>query len=60
MYVNFKLRKEVKIMEYKTPQLTALTSAIKAVQDFVGKDGNISPDSQHIDDDVVGAYQDWE
>jgi hypothetical protein len=46
-------------MIYKTPELTALTSAINAVQ----TNGN-KPDSQHVDSptemDQIAAYQDWE
>ena len=47
-------------MAYKTPELTALTPAINAIQDLANKEGRPPVDSQHFDDDIVGAYQDWE
>jgi hypothetical protein len=45
-------------MNYETPELTALTSAISAIQAVGGKVGHDtdSPD----DKDLISAYQDWE
>jgi hypothetical protein len=60
--VNFnkhQQRKEVKTMKYETPQLTALTPAIDAIQIPANKQGRVNPDSVHTYDEF-GAYQDWE
>jgi hypothetical protein len=43
-------------MKYETPELTALTPAINAIQG--GKPGNQDVDS--FDHDPIGAYEDWE
>jgi hypothetical protein len=51
-------------MKYKTPELTALTPAINAIQvtDQTGKPGILEYDSftneEHMDGS--GAYADWE
>jgi hypothetical protein len=58
MYVNFIKRKEVKNMKYETPEVTALTPAINAIQG-VGKTIYEPSDGQH-EPDGVSAYQDWE
>lgn len=47
-------------MEYTTPELTALTPAINAVQE-TGKHLKEPVDGQDINDTPTsGAYQDWE
>ena len=47
-------------MNYKAPELTALTPAIKAIQTL----GTKSVDEEHPDgsdwNDSIGAYMDWE
>ncbi len=46
-------------MKYETPELTALTPAINAIQG--GKTDITSPrDSSSAPNDVLGAYEDWE
>jgi hypothetical protein len=45
-------------MKYKTPELTALTPAINAIQ--ADKIVPASPDSPTKHESGVGAYQDWE
>lgn len=45
-------------MKYETPELTALTAAIEAVQ-ALPKDSNSHEDSP-LDTEVIGAYADWE
>ena len=50
-------RKEVKIMKYETPEITALEPAINAIQ------GSTNNDFVHIADsnnESLAAYQDWE
>jgi hypothetical protein len=44
-------------MNYKTPELRALTSAISAIQS--GKAANVQ-ESQINPHDVSSAYEDWE
>jgi len=46
-------------MKYETPELTALATAINAVQGSIGKQFPSSPDN-HVLDEGVGAYADWE
>jgi len=50
-------------MKYETPEMTALTPAIKAIQQtsekaIQGYTDNFDPGSQLLE--VVGAYADWE
>jgi hypothetical protein len=45
-------------MKYETPQLTALDSAINAVQTPAHKAGR--PPTDGINFDVAAAYEDWE
>jgi hypothetical protein len=45
-------------MKYETPELTALTTAINAIQSSSSKVPNHPGDS--FDDEGPGAYQDWE
>jgi hypothetical protein len=58
MYVRLHQRKEVKTMKYETPELTALTPAINAIQDL--KDPESGSDNGSKVEITVGAYQDWE
>jgi hypothetical protein len=50
--------KEVKTMKYQTPELTALTPAMSAIQMGSSKPGRTSLDG--IDKEEVTAYADWE
>jgi hypothetical protein len=45
-------------MKYETPQLTALTPAIDAIQSMSGKPSTTSVDG--FDKEEVTAYVDWE
>jgi hypothetical protein len=45
-------------MRYETPELTALTPAINAIQDL--KDPESGSDNDSKVEIMVGAYQDWE
>lgn len=45
-------------MKYQTPQMTAMASAIDAVQDPAHKRG--LPPSDGINFDDVAGYEDWE
>jgi len=48
-------------MKYKTPELTALTTAINAIQSSMNKLPPTSGDSGYdVEYEGVGAYQDWE
>jgi hypothetical protein len=59
--VNFKKRKEVKTMKYKTPELTALTPAINAVQSTSAKSPPVYEDSIHGDPpEADSGFVDWE
>jgi hypothetical protein len=49
-------RKEVKTMKYETPELTALTPAINAIQSGAKQTGG----SESPDNDGQAAYEDWE
>ena len=48
-------------MKYETPQMTALTAAINAIQ---GGAGSLKPDLTQLDGEVlnesIAAYADWE
>jgi hypothetical protein len=58
--VNLK-RKEVKAMKYQTPELTALMSAISAVQGAGDKGMYSHSDSIPTDlPEQFAAYADWE
>jgi hypothetical protein len=47
-------------MKYETPELTALTPAINAIQTPVSEKGHLAfPDSPMNDEDVA-SYADWE
>ena len=54
---DFQQRKEVKAMKYETPELTALTPAINAIQGSVNKAHQPITDSAN---ESLAAYQDWE
>ncbi|MGB7152320.1 MAG: hypothetical protein WBD45_24390 [Terriglobales bacterium] len=48
-------------MKYETPEMTALTPAINAIESLVGKDlmtGIL--DSQNHPNETTGVYADWE
>ena len=49
-------------MKYETPELTASTPAVNAIQATpAGKDNPPHPDSASMDvRDSIGAYEDWE
>jgi hypothetical protein len=48
-------------MKYETPELTALTTAINAIQGPSGsKTDSPLADSPIMDKEGVGAYADWE
>ena len=47
-------------MKYQTPELSALTPAINAVQESADKRGIHQLDTPTTYDSFVGAYQDWE
>ena len=59
MYVNLDKDKEVKTMKYETPELTALTPAINAIQQVSTKGIPTSGDNPDNNEGMVG-YQDWE
>ncbi len=47
-------------MKYETPELTALTPAINAIQTLGSKDtSEVNPDGIHANDSG-GGYADWE
>jgi len=46
-------------MQYESPQLTALSSAINAIEAPTTKPGGQEPDNPPMHE-VVGAYEDWE
>jgi hypothetical protein len=51
-------RKEVNTMTYETPELTALTPAINAIQ---GTKSHVEIEDSKFEVEVgPGAYQDWE
>jgi len=45
-------------MKYETPELTALTPAINAIQ--AAKNPEPDGDGQSLTEVPIGAYQDWE
>ena len=50
-------------MKYETPELTALTPAINAIQTPSTKIGNPYPDTSQpevLPDESTAGYQDWE
>jgi hypothetical protein len=47
-------------MKYETPELTALTPAINAIQSITNKTPEFPHDSEPLVNDAVAAYQDWE
>jgi hypothetical protein len=50
-------------MKYETPQMTALTSAINAIQSTSAKELPVGGDTFDPSDllhEVIGAYADWE
>jgi hypothetical protein len=56
-YAKVHKRKEVKTMKYETPQVTALTPAINAIQSG-GKTRNHQDGPEF--NDTNAAYEDWE
>jgi hypothetical protein len=46
-------------MRYESPEMTALTSAINAIQSSIDKEAPSSLDSG-VFNEGVGAYADWE
>jgi hypothetical protein len=59
MYVNFNKEREENTMKYETPELTALTPAIEAIQAGTSKNSTHPVDGQ-VDNEAIGAYADWE
>jgi hypothetical protein len=53
-------RKEVKTMKYETPELTALTPAINAIQAVKQEPPDIEDHPTLMTESSTGAYQDWE
>jgi hypothetical protein len=47
-------------MKYETPELTALNSAINAIQASSPTEKNGGPIDTHAKDVVTAAYADWE
>jgi hypothetical protein len=47
-------------MKYETPELTALTTAINAIQGFGTPKKDISASDNGVDYEHVAAYADWE
>ena len=47
-------------MKYETPEVTALTPAINAIQITSGTKNSSNDDSPNPNPDVSPAYQDWE
>jgi len=54
------VRKKEKSMKYETPELTALTPAINAIQATGGKVGTRIESFTGQSNDVVAGYVDWE
>jgi hypothetical protein len=46
-------------MKYETPELTALTPAMDAIQAGTSKNSTHPVDGQ-VDNEAIGAYADWE
>jgi len=46
-------------MKYETPELTALTTAINAIQALTSK-MNTVPQDGNVDNESIGVYADWE
>jgi hypothetical protein len=47
-------------MKYETPEVTALTPAIDAIQSTPASKGSQNPDSPASGQDTTTAYEDWE